>query len=127
MSDYCEYPEFYNETHPIAHKEHVCCECRGTIRVGEKYAKCVGKFDGAVYSESQHFACRDFAAKLNREYGGGHGCFIPFGDVGSAIRNMRDWPAEPEPNDAINLRAEWAVIRAAGRGESLPQEVPMKK
>lgn len=113
---YCERPEFYNETYPHARKEHRCCECGGTIRVGEIYAYCRGAYDGSFFSEYQHKACRDFAAEVNRKWGRFGECFIPFGDLNSAIHNAHEFA---EPSDALTLQARWAEIRAAGRGEEL--------
>lgn len=111
----CEVPDFYNETQPIARKAHRCCECRGVIRIGEKYARCVGGYDGSVFSEAQHVACRDFAAEVNKKYSGSDGCFIAFGEVNNEIANTSDWCDDEA--EAIVLRQRWAMIRAAGRGE----------
>jgi len=41
-----EYPEFFNESFPVARKEHTCCECRETIPKGSKYQYVAGKWDG---------------------------------------------------------------------------------
>lgn len=37
-----------NERHPVARKEHVCCACSETIRVGDRYqyTACVGGDNG---------------------------------------------------------------------------------
>jgi hypothetical protein len=39
---YLEYPEFYSCEMPKARKEHKCCECLGTIIVGETYQYIAG-------------------------------------------------------------------------------------
>ena len=41
-------PEFCRTEMPRARKEHFCCECDRTIRVGEKYERVSGKWDGAL-------------------------------------------------------------------------------
>jgi hypothetical protein len=38
-------PRIFNETYPVARKEHVCCECGGVINIGEKYQNCSGLWD----------------------------------------------------------------------------------
>lgn len=110
----CDLPEFYDETYPVARKEHRCCECGGVIKSGERYARCAGKWDGDLSCYRQHVACRDFAARINREFGAMGECFIPFGGVSDAIHNASEFAG---PNDAAALQATWAEIRTAGRGE----------
>lgn len=111
--DFCETPEWYTETYPIAKKTHHCCECHRPIPKGTQYARCAGKFDGTVFTETQHQECRDFAAELNQEYSNSDGgCFIPFGGVDNFINNMRDWPKEPAPNDAETLKKRWALVKS---------------
>lgn len=87
MSEWCDQPEFYNETYPRAKKEHRCCECSGVIRVGEVYARSSAKYDGVISTDCQHKDCRDFAAKVNLKFIGG--CAIPFGDVREAMTSLR--------------------------------------
>ncbi len=110
----CEYPEFYDETYPVARKERRCCECHGVIKIGERYVRCVGKWDGEISRYDQHKACRDFAAEVNSKYGYGE-CFIAFGEVNGEIRNAESFAG---PDAALSLQAEWNAIRAAGRGET---------
>lgn len=47
---YCDYDpaEFYNRATPVARKDHICEECRCTIRKGETYERVAGKWDGIV-------------------------------------------------------------------------------
>lgn len=115
MPNSCDYPDFYNETYPRARKVHRRSECGGVIRVGEKYARCVGLFDGSMFSEAQHKTCRDFAAEVNKTYGGDDGCFIAFGEVSSEIANASGWCDDSAIISVLQQR--WAMIRAAGRGE----------
>jgi len=35
-------PKYVRTTNPTAHKSHECCECLGTINVGEKYEYVTG-------------------------------------------------------------------------------------
>ena len=42
----CELPEATMVRQPTARKEHVCCECGGTIKVGESYQLFSGVWDG---------------------------------------------------------------------------------
>lgn len=43
----CEYPEFANTSHPVARKDHVCCECHETIPKGTRYHRIEGKWNDA--------------------------------------------------------------------------------
>ncbi|UCE99958.1 MAG: hypothetical protein JSV82_02515 [Planctomycetota bacterium] len=45
FDDYGDYPEFYNESTPIARKEHKCFECGRMITKGEKYHCASGKWN----------------------------------------------------------------------------------
>lgn len=38
--------EFYKEKYPVAKKEHICHICGGIIKVGEKYSRETGSYDG---------------------------------------------------------------------------------
>lgn len=45
-----EPPDAFSVKEPTAIKEHTCCECRGTIRIGEKYHLFSGVWDGEAYT-----------------------------------------------------------------------------
>lgn len=100
--DYCEWPEFFSERVSKARKPRRCCECGLTIRAGQMYWSCTGKWDGEIDSFSQHIECRDacFAARgenhecINfgglrehlEEYGGGYRAW----DNDGESKNKRD-------------------------------------
>ena len=47
MCDCLDYlPAFYRKDTPVARKSHVCSECGGAIKVGQKYEIVVGKWGG---------------------------------------------------------------------------------
>ena len=56
--------EFYDERYPKARKEYFCCECSGTIHIGEVYEKVTGKWDGAI---STYKTCKT-CAKIRKDY-----------------------------------------------------------
>lgn len=86
--DFCDYDwfhEFYAEDFPRAKKEHQCCECGGTIKIGEGhlYARAGGQ--GNFWAGRQHMICRELCMTLNGrfKYEGTpktEGCFA-FGDL----------------------------------------------
>lgn len=63
-------PSFYNETFPVARKEHKCCECHGTILPGQEYQKVAGVWAGrfevyktcmTCYLIRNNYCCDGFA------------------------------------------------------------------
>jgi len=61
---YDEDADFYDERNPRAKKEHICCECGETIKVGETYNKVTGKWDGNICSYKTCMPC----ANIRRDY-----------------------------------------------------------
>lgn len=59
----CEMPTVYACDRPTARKEHKCCECQGAIRVGEKYHKHHGIWDGEAET---YKVCEDCEALRER-------------------------------------------------------------
>lgn len=49
--------EFYNETSYIARKEHECEMCNDKIRIGERYIRGVGKYEGSLFTRKLHVEC----------------------------------------------------------------------
>lgn len=66
ISCYCEPSEgeaceVWSETWHRARKEHVCCECRERINVGERYQKIFAIGDGDVYTyKTCEFCAKEF-------------------------------------------------------------------
>lgn len=59
---------------PKARKEHRCCECGKTIRIGERYERYAGKYDGDFCSIVTCLICAEIADAFycdSRLYGGG--------------------------------------------------------
>ena len=108
MYDYCEMPEFFSDSRPVARKEHICCECGTAIEKGEKHYSCSGKWDGDFLSYRQHLdclkACETFRDKVNE------GECIPFGGFYEWMCETkyyhRNWPAEVR---TIMAKALWRV------------------
>lgn len=96
---YCEDgPDFYTEKLVTARKEHKCCETGKVIQKGEKYWRCVGKWDGqmSVFRQCQaaYILCRTVNLHILHE------CQIYFGGLYSWIEEQRYW----RENDVI---VEW--------------------
>lgn len=88
---YCERPDFSAEQGYTAIKEHECCECRKSIRVGEHYVKCVIGMDGEVEAFKQHARCYHFARYLNYTLAMANedGC-VPFGCITEELGEYDD-------------------------------------
>lgn len=50
--------EFYNSTYPKAKKEYKCDLCDQKIKVGEKYHRYSGKYDGDMFDNKYHLTCQ---------------------------------------------------------------------
>lgn len=111
MSDYCDWPEFFDDREVRARVEHKCCECRRAIAVGEQYRRCTGKWDGEINTYHQHIRCWTFARKLNLEIIGE--CAIPFGGVEEALSDPQSWLDVLDETTVAKLRREWEEIKAA--------------
>jgi hypothetical protein len=51
--------EFYAESWRVARREHRCCECRRTIRPGERYQRASGKSDGDFWMAKTCAQCAE--------------------------------------------------------------------
>ena len=49
--------DFYNESRPVARKDHWCELCRSVIPKGTKYKYEAGKYDGDFFERRYHFDC----------------------------------------------------------------------
>lgn len=60
----------YDQTNPVARKDHTCCECQRTIRAGERYHYGRGLLDGNWFSFSWCRHCDAAGEWMNRECNG---------------------------------------------------------
>jgi len=93
---YCEDgPEFYKEKLVTARKEYKCSETGITIKKGDKYWRCAGKWDGcmSVFRQSQagYFMCRTINLHILKE------CQIYFAGLSEWIANQRYFEGENDP------------------------------
>jgi len=51
--------DFYQEESPKARVPHICGECGVTIQPGERYRKCVGKWDGRFETYKMCSVCQE--------------------------------------------------------------------
>lgn len=86
MSDpdgcYCEWgegemPEWAHSHMRTARKAHVCCECRGPIKVGSRFEYTSGKWDGHFETFKTCGYCANLRAALVSKTEGG----IAFGEL----------------------------------------------
>lgn len=68
MCDDAEPPEVYRDSHPVARKEHRCCECRGTISPGEQYSRFEGLWDGRFRTYKTCADCQELRALIRATY-----------------------------------------------------------
>lgn len=59
-------PTVYGCETPTARKEHKCCECRGTIRVGEKYHRHHGIWAGDAETFKVCLDCEELRAECDK-------------------------------------------------------------
>lgn len=87
MSDDCELPEAYVEKTVKAIKDHQCCECRGTIKAGERYTLHSGIWSGEpasykICADCTHLRCE--ISKMDDD-----GC-VAFGQLREEVLNNND-------------------------------------
>lgn len=63
MSDY--YPSAYIHDKPKARKEHICCECHGTIFKGEKYHRHHGIWGTEALTYKNCEECEQLRSRIN--------------------------------------------------------------
>lgn len=66
--DDAEYPSFFNETRPVAKKQHRCCECKLMIEPGEKYYKATGCWSGDVSSYKTCPRCLEMIEMIKQHF-----------------------------------------------------------
>lgn len=109
---YCEDgPDFYTERLVTARREHKCSETGAIIHKGDKYWRCVGKWDGDVQTFKQcqaaYMLCRVVNLHILKE------CQIYFGGLGEWMANARYYDGSNDPivqwYDAIRKEATHAT------------------
>lgn len=82
----CELPEVSSSTHPIARKEHTCCECRGTIKPGERYYKFTGVWDAEWSTYKTCSDCEEIRDECDEGFCADE-C-TPFGYLDESVDNI---------------------------------------
>lgn len=88
MSLYCDYeqPQFYLSKYHTAKKQYNCEECSDVIKVGERYCKTVGKWDGDIITYRQHLECEEACRWIRDAVQ--HECIL-FGDLMNTLNEMK--------------------------------------
>lgn len=108
---YCDFDpaEVYVATTPKAKKPHRCCECRGTIRVGETYERVFMVYCGDASTSKTCMDCVALWCDLRRSSGDPCGALH-----GGLIEALMDAPHEHQER----LRAAFNVARDERRKAS---------
>lgn len=85
----CEMPSVYACDRPKARKEHRCCECRGTIQVGEKYRKHHGIWDGSAADYKVCEDCETLREEVDAEIAHREDC-TAFGELYETVFESRE-------------------------------------
>lgn len=112
---YCEFPEFFVESEPIARKEYDCVECSARILKGEKHYKYSGKWDGRFDAGRQHFLCRDACVFIRDTFQWGE-C-IGFGALYEFYREFSEAPVKKRSLEVKQFRNIMAKILLRERNE----------
>jgi hypothetical protein len=92
-------------TTPVARKEHVCGECRETIKVGETYERVEGLCDGAPFS---HKTCTGCLRIRKQYFCGGWG----YGNIWEDMKYALEEYGEKDANDPEAAQDETWLPRA---------------
>lgn len=85
MSD-CTLPDVYNQIERKARKDHVCSDCRGTIKAGERYRYISGIWDGEPEDYKQCQDCIHMRCEMGMHMDDDDGCGgIPLGGMAYAL------------------------------------------
>jgi hypothetical protein len=122
----CDSPQAQSERWPTARQEHVCCECGGTIKPGEKYQLFSGVWEGTGMSFKTCAECH-----VAREYYRKH--FLPrgycapcFGEFWSEATDhgnegtREQWLARMKAELAAQATRAWIARKEADRPAGLP-------
>ena len=105
-ADYGDGPKAFDSKTRTARKEHRCCECHRTIKVGEQY-----RYESGVWENgpSSHKTCADCASVRDVYF-----CSFVFGEMWNALHeNMTDVGADEWLDGRVNKltpRARAGVI-----------------
>lgn len=101
MSYYGDYPQpvFISQVIRRTRRVRCCCECHGTITVGERYENASGKWDGSfdTFATCTHrLVARDWIKDRNEGY--------VFGELLEALREGEYDPNEFEPRMSVSWK-----------------------
>lgn len=80
----CELPTVYGCDKPKARKAHRCCDCRGSINVGETYHRHHGIWDGRASTFKVCADCEALRAEVDKGERDPESC-TAFGELGQSI------------------------------------------
>lgn len=80
-------PKIQTITHPVARRDHWCCECRSAIPRGDKHELTCGLWDGKWSSFRTCFACCEVREELGLD------CYT-FGELFDECTDPEDGPTE---------------------------------
>lgn len=104
-SIYCELPEFFVWSEPVARKPHQCCECNAPILSGEKHFSCRGSWNGKFACYRQHLVCMEACMMIRDNFGGD--C-IGFGTLKDEFNEIRADNWYPEKD---RFKPAWQQLR----------------
>ena len=64
----CDLPSVFSDTIRKSHREHKCCECERTIKVGEKYHLFKGCWEGKWSEYKTCMPCWDLWIEVQKGY-----------------------------------------------------------
>lgn len=114
-------PSVYNESNPVAKKEHKCSECRRSIEIGERYCRVEGCWDGDwhTFKTCRHcVAMADVMRSISE-------CFCP--SMGNMLVDFFDDDRDGHGSLPARLyhsaRRKWRHRRGARKGQLMPVPV----
>lgn len=105
----CEMPSVYSEEFPIACKEHKCCECGRTIKIGEKYQLYKGIWEGKAGRFKTCLPCMRLRGEISGDYK--ESCGVPFGELSEWAANS-GYAFPPAETELLQERIRGRAHRA---------------